>query len=133
MKDAARQGHSRRERQIMDVIYRHGRATVAQVLAALPDPPSYSSVRAMLKILEIKGLLKHKKEDSGRGVRYIYFPMHSRRAAAQSALQRLLQTFFDGSAELAIAALIDASDGALSNDELDRVARLIEKARKDGR
>jgi len=120
---------SRRERQIMDVIYRLGRASVADVMGELPDPPSYSAVRALLRVLEEKGHLKHKKE----GARYIYLPTRPRHNAGRSALRRILQTFYDGSTEKAVAALLDASDSKLSPEELDRLSRLIEEARREGR
>src|SRR3954449_5995547 len=116
---------SRRERQIMEIVYRAGRATASEVLARLPDPPSYSAVRAMLRILEDKGHLRHTDE----GGRYVYEPTRPREQAARSALRRVLQTFFDNSAEKAVAALLDLSDPNLSADDFDRLARLIEQAR----
>jgi len=120
---------SRRERQIMDIIYTRGRAGVADVVSELPDPPSYSAVRALLRVLEEKGHLKHKKD----GARYIYLPTRSRHHAGRSAIRRVLQTFYDGSTEKAVAALLDASDSKLSPEELDRLARLIEQTKKEGR
>ena len=120
---------SRRERQIMDIIYRRGEATVAHVLDELPDPPSYSAVRAMLRVLEEKGHLKHQEE----GPRYVYTATVPREDARDSALRRVLRTFFDGSAEEAVAALLGMSAGDLSNEDLDRLASLIERARKEGR
>jgi len=120
---------SRRERQIMDVIYQRGSASVADVVERLPDPPGYSAVRALLRILEEKGHLKHRKE----GPRYIYVPKRSRSSAARAALQRTLDTFFDGSATQAVAALLDVSDADLSEEDLDELAKLIAKARKEGR
>ena len=120
---------SRRERQIMDVVYQRGEASVADVLGGLPDPPSYSAVRAMLRILEDKGLLSHHKE----GPRYVYSPTLARQRAARSALQRVLQTFFDGSTEHAVAALLDIAESELSDAELSRLATLIEQAGKEGR
>jgi len=119
---------SRRERQIMDIIYRRGEGSVADVLEAIPDSPSYSTVRALLGILEEKGHLKHHKD----GPRYVYRPTRPQQEAARSALKRLLETFFDGSAEKALAALLDASDVELPPEELERLAKLIEKARKEG-
>ncbi len=119
---------SRRERQIMDIIYQQGEGSVAAVLKDLPDPPSYSAVRAMLRILEDKGVLSHRKE----GPRYIYSPTLPRQRAARSALRRVLQTFFDGSTEHAVAALLDISESELSDAELRRLAALIEQARKEG-
>ena len=119
---------SRRERQIMDVVYRLGSATVSEVLKDLPDPPSYSAVRATMRLLEERGHLKHKQD----GPRYVYFPTQSRDKARRSALRHLLQTFFDGSAEHAVAALLDMSAQELSDEELDRLTQLIEDVRKQG-
>lgn len=115
---------SRRERQIMDIVYRLERATAAEVLAALPDPPSYSSVRALLGILEAKGHLTHRKD----GPRYVYLPTRPRRAAARTALQQVMQTFFAGSVEQTVATLLSVSDSALSEDEAARLSALIEQA-----
>lgn len=120
---------SRRERQIMDVVYRLGRVTVTDVLARLPDPPSYSAVRAMLRVLENKGHLRHVLE----GKSYVYVPTVPRTRASRSALQNMLKTFFDGSAEKAVAALLDISRTEITDDELDRLSRLIEQARQEGR
>jgi len=120
---------SRRERQIMDIIYQQGQATAAEVMENLPDPPSYSAVRAMLRLLEEKGILKHQQD----GPRYVYLPTVHREKARQSALKQMLQTFFDGSAEEAVAALLDLSRPRLSGEELDRLSKLIEEARKEGR
>ena len=117
---------SRRERQIMDAIYRLGRASAAEVLERLPDPPSYSAVRAMLRILEEKGHLRHEQ----KGVRYIYLPTVPRDSARESALQHMLRTFFNNSTEDAVAALLDLRDDRLSDAELDRLSRLIDNARK---
>ncbi len=117
---------SRRERQIMDVVYQHGHASVADVLADLPDPPSYSTVRALLRILEEKGHLTHEKD----GPRYIYRPTQPRHQAGRSALKQIVQTFFDKSIEKTVAALV--SDAEVSDDELDRLSRLIEQAKKGG-
>jgi len=119
----------RRERQIMDAVYRLGRATVQEVLDSLPDPPSYSSVRAMMGLLEHKGHLKHEQD----GPRYVYLPAVSRDRAQRSALRHLVQTFFDGSPEQVVAALLDSPDAKLSQSELDRLARLIAGARREGR
>jgi predicted transcriptional regulator len=121
-------GLSRRERQIMDLLFRRGRATAAEVQRELPDAPSYSAVRALLRILEDKGHVRHEQD----GPRYVYVPRHDQRKAGQSALRHLVQTFFDGSTEQAMAALIDANGRALSEDELGRMAELIERARKGG-
>ena len=120
---------SRRERQIMEVVYRTGRATAGEVLEGLPDPPSYSAVRALLKILEGKGHLKHVVEDG----RYVWLPTVPRDRARRSALQNLLQTFFEGSAEKAVAALLAQSKSKLSDEELERLARLVADAREEGR
>ncbi len=120
---------SRRERQIMEVIYRRGQAWVAEVLERLPDPPSYSAVRALLRVLEEKGYLKHNKE----GPRYVYFPTLPRQRAARSVLKQMLKTFFDDSIEQAVAALLDVSASELSQARLDRLAHLIQQARKEGR
>jgi predicted transcriptional regulator len=120
---------SRRERQIMDVVYRRGRASVADVRAGLPDPPSYSAVRALLRILERKGHLSHEQD----GPRYVYRPTVSPAEARDSAMRRLLKTFFDGSPEKAVAAFLDISAAELTDDELDRLAELVERARREGR
>ena len=120
---------SRRERQIMDIVYRLGRATAAEVLENIPEPPSYSAVRTMLRLLEEKGILRHEQE----GPRYVYLPILSRDKARRSALKQLVQTFFDNSTEQTVAALLDLSKSAMSADELERLSELIEKARKEGR
>src|SRR5687768_7581284 len=119
---------SRRERQIVDILYAQGRATAAEVLAALPDPPSYSAVRAMLRILEDKGHVRHEQD----GPRYVYLPTVARDNAKRSALRHMLRTFFDGSTEQAISALLDESSTRLSDRELDRLARMIDQARRNG-
>lgn len=116
---------SRRERQIMDVIYRRGSASVSEVRERLPDPPSYSAVRAMLRILEEKGHLRHEEE----GPRYVYYPTVPRSAARESALKHLLRTFFGGSTSAAVAALLDLGGEELSEAELERLSELIEKTR----
>jgi len=119
---------SRRERQIMDAIYQRGRASAAEVLDGLPDPPSYSAVRALLKILETKGHLRHKKD----GPRYVYVPTRPRNDAARAALKGVLKTFFEGSPEKAVAALLDAADTGLSPETVKNLTRMIEQARKEG-
>ena len=119
---------SRRERQIIDILYARGRATAAEVQELLPDPPSYSAVRAMLRILEDKGHVRHQQD----GPRYVYLPTVARDNAKRSALKHLLQTFFDGSAEQAISALLDDSSARMSDAELDRLASLIDQARRPG-
>ena len=120
---------SRRERQIMDVIYRVGQATAQDVRDQLPEPPSYSTVRALLRILEDKGHVKHRDD----GTRYVYVPTVSRERARASALQQVVRTFFDGSAAAAAAALLDLKDASVSDDELDRLEKLIEQARGENR
>jgi predicted transcriptional regulator len=120
---------SRRERQIMDVLYQKERATAAEVLAGLPDPPSYSSIRALLRILEQKGHVRH-EENEGR---YVFIPTLHREHAKRSAIRHLLKTFFDGSPEEAVATLLDVSSSKLSKQELDRLAGLIDKARQGGK
>jgi predicted transcriptional regulator len=119
---------SRRERQIMEVVYARGRATAAEVRELLPDPPSYSAVRAMLRILEEKGHLMHEVD----GPRYVFRPTVPREQARASALRRVVNTFFGGSPENAVAALLDLDDDALDDDALGRIARRIAEARKDG-
>jgi len=120
---------TRRERQIMDAVYSLGRATTTDVLAQIPDPPSYSAVRAMLRILENKGHLRHVLE----GKSYVYLPTLARTRASRSALQNMLKTFFDGSTEKAVAALLDMSRADLTDDEFARLSRLIDDARQEGR
>lgn len=119
---------SRRERQIVDILYSQGRATAAEVQSLLPDPPSYSAVRAMLRILEEKGHVRHEQD----GPRYVYLPTVARENAKRSAMRHMLQTFFDGSTAQAISALLDDSSTKLSDAELDRLARMIEDARRTG-
>ena len=119
---------SRRERQIMDVIYRRGRATAAEVLEDLPDPPSYSAVRALLRLLEEKGHVRHEQD----GPRYVFLPIVNRERARRTALKHVVRTFFDGSATDAVAALLE-SDSTLSDSELDRLSTMIQDARKEGR
>jgi predicted transcriptional regulator len=120
---------SRRERQIMDVVYRLGKVSVSEVLERLPDPPSYSAVRALMRILEEKGHLKHEQE----GPRYLYLPTVPPDAAQLSALSHLVRTFFGGSTEAAVAALLELPENGLSENELTRLSRLIDDARKQGR
>ncbi|MDQ6831639.1 MAG: BlaI/MecI/CopY family transcriptional regulator [Gemmatimonadota bacterium] len=120
---------SRRERQIMDIVYRLGRATAADVLDNLGDPPSYSAVRALLRVLEDKGHLRHEIE----GPRYVYLAMVPLDAARESALTAMVRTFFDGSASQAVAALLGQSASTLSDEELERLAQLVEKAKTEGR
>ena len=120
---------SRRERQIMDLLYQLGEATAADVQERLPDPPSYSAVRAMLRILEEKGHVRHTED----GPRYVFAPVVARDTARKSAVSHLLRTFFDGSVEQAMTALLDATDRKLSGAEVDRLAALIEQRKKEGR
>jgi len=120
---------SRRERQIMDILYRLGRATANEVMAGLPGEPNYSTVRTQLRVLETKGHVRHEEE----GLRYVYLPVVPRHAVRQSALRHLLDTFFEGSAEKMLSTLLGSETGKLSDEELDRLGRLIEKARKAGR
>lgn len=120
---------SKRERQIMDYLYQAGRSTVAEVLEALPDPPGYSAVRTTLRILETKGHVRH--EEDGRA--YVYMPVVRKDAARKRALAHLVKTFFDNSAEQAVAALVDLAGPKASPVELDRIAKIIEDAKKEGR
>ena len=120
---------SRRERQIMEVVYENGRATAAEVREQMPDPPSYSAVRAMLRILEDKGHLTHEQD----GPRYVFMPTVPRAEASETALRRLVRTFFGGSPEGAMAALLDLEGDRLDEEALDRIAERIEEARKEDR
>lgn len=122
-------GLSRRERQIMDILYRQGKASANDVRDAMPDAPSYSAVRAMLRVLEEKGHVKHQEE----GMKYVYSPVVAAGKAKRSAVKHVLETFFDGSAEQAVAALLDVSSSKLTREELDRMAALIEKAKQEGK
>ena len=119
---------SRRERQIMDVLYRRGRATAAEVMDDLPGTSSYSTVRTQLRVLEEKGHVRHEVD----GPRFVYLAALPRRAARKSALRHLVDTFFDGSAEKVVAALLGGEGARLSEDELRRIAELVSKARKGG-
>jgi predicted transcriptional regulator len=120
---------SRREREIMDIVYEMKEASAQQVMERLPSPPSYSAVRALLRVLEQKGHLVHRQD----GPRYVYVPRLAKDKARRSALAHLKQTFFDGSTADVVAALLDASDDDLSEDDYRRLAELIDKARKEGR
>jgi len=113
----------------MDVLYRKETATAAEVMESLPDPPGYSAVRALLRILEEKGHIQHEE----KGGKYVFTPTVRREKAKRSAIRHLVQTFFDGSPQEAVAALLDASSSKLSESELDRLQQLIDKARKGGR
>jgi predicted transcriptional regulator len=119
---------TRRERQIMDILYRHGRATAGDVLKELPGDPSYSTVRTQLRVLEGKGHVRHEEH----GLRYVYMPVVPRGAVRKSALRHLVDTFFDGSAEKTVAALLGGEGARLSEEQLSRIAELVEKARKEG-
>src|SRR5437667_791834 len=127
MRKSKPQALARRERQIMDVLYKLERASVGQVLATLPDRPNYSTVRAQLRVLEEKGHVRHEEH----GLRYIYFPAVPRDVARRSALRHLVETFFDGSTEKVVAALLGGEVARISPEELDRLARLIAKGRKE--
>ncbi|MBX7209763.1 MAG: BlaI/MecI/CopY family transcriptional regulator [Verrucomicrobiaceae bacterium] len=117
---------SRRERQIMDVIHAKGEATAAEVMEGMENAPSYSAVRALLAVMEKKGLLRHRED----GPRYIFVPTLAREKASRSALKKVLHTFFEGSLANAVSALVDAKDGALAPDELKRLESIIKQARK---
>ena len=119
---------TRRERQIMDILYKRGRATANEVLADLPGTPHYSTVRTQLRVLEEKGHVTHEEH----GLRYVYMPAIPRRAARKSALRHLVDTFFDGSAEQVVAAVLGGEGSKLSDEELDRIFEIVEKARKEG-
>jgi BlaI family transcriptional regulator, penicillinase repressor len=119
---------TRRERQIMDVLYRRTRATAAEVMADLPGDPNYSTVRTQLRVLEDKGHVRHEEE----GLRYVYAPAVPRHAARKSALKHLVETFFDGSAEQVVAAVLGGEASRLSDDDLERIAALVAEARKEG-
>jgi len=119
---------TRRERQIVDILYRRGRATAGEVMEELPGDPSYSTVRTQLRVLEEKGHVRHEEQ----GLRYVYMPAVPRGAARKSALRHLIDTFFDGSAEQAVGALLGGAGSRLTDEELDRIAELVARARKDG-
>jgi len=126
MKKDAQRNLSRRERQIMDILYQRGRATAAEIHEAMADAPTYSAVRAKLRVLEEKGHVRHQEE----ALRYVYLPTVARDAARRSALRHMVSTFFAGSVEDAVAALLDLSVARLSEQDLDRIARMVEEARK---
>jgi BlaI family penicillinase repressor len=121
-------GLTRRERQIMDVLYRLGRATGGEIMDALPGHPSYSTVRTQLRVLERKGHVRHEEH----GLRFVYLPAVPRRAARKSALKHLIHTFFDGSVEKVVGALLGGEGVRVSDEELERIADAVEKARKGG-
>jgi predicted transcriptional regulator len=120
---------SRRERQIMDIVYKLGKVTALDVQNNMPDAPSYSAVRTFLRILEEKQLLKHQQD----GARYVYLPRVNHEQARRSAIKNLLQTFFNGSAESAVATLLDISKSDLTPEDFDRMMLLIDKAKKEGK
>ena len=122
-------GLSRRERQIMEILYRCGKASASAVREAMPDAPTYSTVRALLRVLEEKGQIEHQNE----GLKYVYTPLVNRNKAKRSAVKHLVDTFFRESPEQVVAALLDVSSKRLTNKELDRMAEMIEKAKKEGR
>jgi len=119
---------TRRERQIMDILYRRGRATAGEVMADLSGDPNYSTVRTQLRVLERKGYVRHEEA----GLRYVYIPAVPRHAARKSALRHLVDTFFDGSAEKVVGALLGGDGARVSDEELERIAALVDKARKEG-
>ena len=119
---------SRRERQIMDILFRLGRATAAEVMDALPGNSSYSTVRTQLRVLEEKGHVRHDDD----GVRFVYMPAVARHTARKSALRHVVETFFDGSAEKAVAALLGGEGARLTDEQIDLIAEMIAKARKEG-
>src|SRR5437867_10748317 len=120
---------TRRERQIMDILYRLGRATASEVMADLSGAPHYSTVRTQLRVLERKGYVRHEEA----GLRYVYMPAVPRHAARKSALRNLVDTFFDGSAEKVVAAVLGGESARLTDEELTRIAELVAKARKEGK
>jgi predicted transcriptional regulator len=119
---------SRRERQIMDILYQRGRATAQEILDGLPDPPTYSAVRAKLRVLEEKGHVRHEEE----ALRYVYLPVVARDSARKSALRHMVTTFFAGSVQDTVAALLDLSTSRLKSEDLERIAAMIEQAKKEG-
>jgi BlaI family transcriptional regulator, penicillinase repressor len=128
MTDALHSVLTRRERQIMDALFKRGRATAAEIMGDLPGDPSYSTVRTQLRVLEEKGHVRHEDD----GVRYVYMPVVRRQAARKSALRHLVDTFFEGSTEKTVAALLGGEGTRLTDEELERIASLIAKSRKDG-
>src|SRR3984893_14838091 len=128
MKKPPHQSLSRRERQIMDILYRQGRATASEIHESLPDRPSYSAVRAKLRVLEEKGHIRHETQ----AARYIHAPVVARERAKETALRHLLATFFDNSAEQAMTALLQLTPGKFSREKLDELSGMIEQVRKEG-
>ncbi|HEX3673723.1 MAG TPA: BlaI/MecI/CopY family transcriptional regulator [Rhizomicrobium sp.] len=127
--DSGKSGFSRREREIMDALYKLGPASAAQILKLIPDPPTYTAIRTHLSILEKKGHVRHASD----GTRYIYEPLVAREQMGRRAIDSLLKTFFDNSVERAVTALLTRKDAEMSKADLDRLSQLIEKARKEGR
>src|SRR5438128_11472491 len=117
---------SRRERQMMDILYQKGRATAGEIHEALPDPPSYSAVRAKLRVLEEKGHIRHEEE----ALRYVYLPIVARDSARKSALRHMVSTFFAGSVQDTVAALLDLSAAKLTREDLERISQLVRQAKK---
>jgi len=122
-------GLSRRERQIMDILYRRGKSPASEVREAMPNAPSYSAVRAMLRVLEEKGHIRHQAE----GLKYVYLPTVPRDKAKRSAVKHLVDTFFKDSPDQVVAALLDVSSTRLTSADLDRMAEMIEEARREGK
>ena len=122
-------GHSRREREILDALYKLGKASAAEIREQIPEPPTYTAIRTHLSILEKKGHVRHESD----GTRYIYEPLVARGEMGKRALDQLLQTFFDNSVERAVTAMLTRRDADISRADLDRLALLIDKARKEGR
>jgi BlaI family transcriptional regulator, penicillinase repressor len=120
-------GLSRRERQIMEILYQHGKASASEVRELMESAPGYSAVRAMLRVLEEKGHVKHQAE----GLKYVYVPTVTREKAKRSAVKHVLDTFFNGSPEQIVAALLDVSSTRLTRGELDRMSEMIEKAKRE--
>lgn len=127
--DAPKDGHSRREREIMDALYTLGKATAAQIMAQIPHPPTYTAIRTHLTILEKKGHVRHESD----GTRYIYEPLVAREQMGRRAIDTVLKTFFGNSVERVVAALLSQEDANVSREELERLARLIEQAKEEGR
>jgi BlaI family penicillinase repressor len=125
------QNLSRRERQIMDILYQRGRASASEIHEALPDRPSYSAVRAKLRVLEEKGHVRHQVGQQEQALRYVYLPTLARDMARRSALRHMVSTFFEGSVEATVAALLDLSAANLSKPDLDRISKLIEVAKQE--
>ena len=120
---------SRRERQIMDILYQRGKGSASEVREAMEAAPGYSAVRAMLRVLEEKGHVKHQAE----GLKYVYVPVVARDKAKRSAVKHVMETFFNGSAEQIVAALLDVSSTRLTREDLDRMSEMIEQAKKEGK